>query len=188
MSSRSSSSPPHFNSYHHVGYVRSAHGIRGEVAVKLFAGRADWRADVATLELLPDGARELRSFGIESIRPHKDGLLIVFAGVGDRDAAEALKGALVYISDDLLEAPAGEAIFLKQILDFTVVDSEGQVLGQIIDFATNGAQDLLVLRRASNDRRALVPFVDAFITAIDFDARRVIMELPDGLLELSDQA
>ena len=184
MSSRSSSSPPQFENLHHVGYVRSAHGIRGELAVKLLAGHADWLNRASNLALLAPNAERPTTLAIKAVRPHKDGLLVVFAEVRDRNEAEALKGAQVYVAEDLLEAAKGEPIFLKEILGFAVIDPGGVGLGEIVDFATNGAQDLLVLKRASDGRRALVPFVDAFIVGIDFDARVVRMDLPDGLLDL----
>ena len=59
---------------------------------------------------------------------------------------------------------------------------EGELIGEIVDFSSNGAQDLLVVKTTAG-HEALVPFVDDFIFNIDFDARQVRMDLPPGLIE-----
>lgn len=186
MSSRSSSSYPEFKSFHRVGFVAGAHGIRGEVFVRLFAGAADWRTDSGVLHLLPDGATALSKTDVRALKLHKDGFIVTLAGVPDRNAAERLKGAQVYIDEALLESEPGEAIFLREVLGFTLIDLDDAPLGEVVDFATNGQQDLLVVRRADSGKRALVPFVEAFVVDINVDARTVRVDLPEGLLTLGD--
>lgn len=108
-------------------------------------------------------------------------------GCADRNRAEELRKSLVYISDSLLVAEAGEQIFLKQILGFVVVDISGRRLGVVRAFGTNGVQDLLRVERegeAGGGGEALVPFIDEFIVSLDFDRREIKMDLPEGLLDI----
>lgn len=184
MSSRSSSNSRFFSNvsfegYHRVGFVKSAHGLRGELHIGLFAGRADWESD--TLALLLPGAQELKVFEIQAQRPHKEGLLVTLKGVSDRNQSESLRKSQVYIPEDVLEAEEGEPIFLRQIQGFEVVDKEGNRLGKIESFASNGPQDLLEVRTPKGLQ--LVPFVDDFILDIDFEKGEVHMDLPPGLIE-----
>jgi 16S rRNA processing protein RimM len=171
-----------FDGYHRVGFIRSAHGIRGEVHVQLFAGQADWEAE--ELFLVLPGTRELKKFALVSERPHKDGLIAVLEGIQDRNAAEAIAKSPVYVSNDVLVSEEGEQIFLHEILQFDVVDPHGAILGRIESFQDNGAQDLLEVRTSKG--LSLVPFVDDFIVEIDFDKKQVRMDLPPGLIDPED--
>lgn len=150
--------------------------------VQLFAGQADWEAE--ELFLVLPGTRELKRFALVSERPHKEGLIAVLEGVGDRNAAEAIAKSPVYVSNEVLVSENGEQIFLHEILGFDVTDPAGQVLGRIEAFRDNGAQDLLEVRTGKG--LSLVPFVDDFIVEIDFDKKQVRMDLPPGLIDAED--
>lgn len=184
MSSRSSSNsrpPKSIPGYYCVGYVRSAHGIRGELGIALFAGKADWLDLADELSLLPrSGEGSLRAFAIDKARPHKDGLIALLEGLSSRNEAELWKGAQVYVPEELLTAEPGEAIYLRQIQGFDLADGQGHVLGRIFGFSTNGSQDLL--RVDVQGREVLVPFIDEFILSIEMESRQVRMDLPPGLL------
>jgi 16S rRNA processing protein RimM len=114
------------------------------------------------------------------IRPHKDGLIAELKGVVDRNHSETLRKSAVYIPEAALQAEPGEAIYLQQILGFTLVDVSQNVLGEVVGFATNGAQDLLRVKPA-DQAEFLVPFIEQFLVKIDFDKRQVSMDLPPGL-------
>jgi 16S rRNA processing protein RimM len=181
VSSRSSNNPPSFPGYHRVGWIKSAHGIRGELYIQLYAGQADWLDGLESIFFLND---ELKEWRVLAAKPHKEGLILSVEGCADRNMAESLRGRAVYILEDLLVAEDGEEIFLHQILDFTVCDADGRRIGVIRGFATNGAQDLLRVEREGGAGEALIPFVDDFIVRLDFDKRELLMELPDGLLDV----
>lgn len=185
MSSGSKFTPPKFENFHCVGWVSSAHGIRGEVFVRLYAGQSDWHLDAETLSLLLKSADALKDFHLQKITPHKDGLIVKFAEIKDRNQAEAIAKSGVYIPEDLLQSPEGEPVFLKQIEGFAVVDKDGVSLGQISGFASNGPQDLLKVKTPEG-KEALVPLVDAFLVHIDFDKQQVTMDLPPGLFNLEE--
>lgn len=188
MSSRSSNKsfqPPKFPGLHCVGWIQTAHGIRGEVFVRLYAQKADWLSSLQSFQLLTKNSPSPIGFDVQAARPHKEGLIVTLAGVKDRNRAEELVRSGVYIEDSMLESEAGEPIFLAQILGFQLIDLQGVVLGEIAGFGSNGPQDLLKVQKPSGGE-GLVPFVEAFIRNIDFDKRTVAMELPEGLLDLED--
>lgn len=188
MFSRSSNkfTPKSFPGYHCVGWVKQAHGIRGELFVQLYAAKADWLSDLNNIFLLPPNENALKTWEVEVCRPHKDGLILKVKGVSDRNTSETMRKSGVYIPDELLEAEEGEGIFLKQILNFEVVDRAGVPLGKITGFSSNGVQDLLHLQRAGKPE-ALVPFIDQFLVNIDFDKSQVKMDLPRGLIDLEEE-
>ncbi len=163
-----------------VGWVKDAHSLRGEVYVQLTAKTADWLDSAAELFLQAKPDEAHLPMKIERAKPFKDGLLVKFEGVNDRNASEALRKHLVFIDEELLVAGEGDPVFLNQLLDFVVFDKDFKV-GTVVGFATNGAQDLL---RVQLDKggEALVPLVDAYILSIDFDKLHLSMDLPPGLL------
>lgn len=184
-SSNSSFSPANFPGFHCVGWVQSAHGLRGELFVRLYAGVADWQNDAENLSLLLKNESSLKSFSIHKMSAHKDGFIVKFNEVRDRNHADALAKSGVYVSEDLLQSDEGEPVFLKQIDGFEVLDKEGALLGKITGFGSNGPQDLLKVQTPAM-KEALVPLVDAFLVHIDFDKQTVTMDLPPGLLNLED--
>lgn len=184
--SNKSFTPKSFPGYHCVGWVKSAHGIRGEIFIQLYASKADWLSSLNNIFLLLPGGSELSAWEVEFRRPHKEGLILKVKGCSDRNKSETMRKSGAYIPESWLQAEPGAAIFLAQILNFAVLDRTGLELGKISGFATNGMQDLLRLQRARGPE-ALIPFVDAFIVNIDFDKHQVTMDLPPGLLSIEEE-
>ncbi len=183
--SNSSFTPPKFESFQCVGWIQSAHGIRGEVFVRLYAGQADWQDAAEGLSVLLKGTTALKNFSVHKMSAHKDGLIVKFDEIRDRNQAEAIAKSGVYVSESLLESGEGEPVFLKQIDGFAVCEKDGTPLGKITGFGSNGPQDLLKVQ-TPDGKEALVPLVDAFLVHIDFDKHQVTMDLPPGLFNLEE--
>ncbi|MGZ3723365.1 MAG: ribosome maturation factor RimM [Bdellovibrionales bacterium] len=169
-----------------MGWVKQAHGIRGELFVQLYARKADWLSDLNNIFLLAPKETSLKSWEVEVCRPHKDGLILKVKGVNDRNLSETMKRTGVYIPEETLVADEDDGIYLKRVLDFEVIDPAGVILGKITGFATNGMQDLLRVQTPKG-HEALIPFVEAFIVNIDFDKHQVKMDLPQGLIDLEEK-
>jgi 16S rRNA processing protein RimM len=153
-----------------VGRVGRAHGLRGEVAVTFSSNRPERSAPGAVLFA---GDRELV---VEASRPHQGRVLLRFAGVDDRSAAEALLGV------ELTAAPLGDEVeladdelWVHEVVGAEVHDRTGAVLGRVAAVEANPAHDLLVL-----DGGALVPMV--FV--VEQRDGVVVVDPPDGLLDL----
>lgn len=167
-----------------VGKIKEAHGLRGDLYVLIFSGEAAWEAELTEFCLAKDETlANKKIFQVEKSKPFKKGLMIKPHGVLDRTAAELLKGQLFFIPENLLVADEGDSIFLEEIEGFQVLKKSGEGIGPIVGFSTNTFQDLLVIKTDSG-RHVEIPFVDAFVIDIDHEARQVIVDLPEGLLEL----
>ena len=169
-----------------MGWVKDAHGLRGDLYVQLFAKSADWleSADHLHLEKVAPAALESVAFAIEKAKPFKDGLIVKLESFVDRTFAEGWRKAKVYILAELLVSEPGQQVFLDQLLDFSVWD-KGLAVGVVRGFGTNGPQDLLRVERVSGGE-ALVPLVEAYILSIDFEGRKILMDLPPGLLSVEE--
>lgn len=103
-----------------------------------------------------------------------------FAGVDDREAAEALRGPLYVPSGEARALEAGE-FWEHDLQGLDVVHAKtGEVVGTIVHVLEGPAQDLLVLDTPAGER--MVPFVSEIVVGVDMDARRVEVDPPEGLL------
>ncbi|MEE1931141.1 ribosome maturation factor RimM [Streptomyces sp. TRM 70351] len=164
-----------------VARIGRAHGIRGEVTVEV-------RTDEPELRLGPGAvlATEPASAGpltIESGRVHSGRLLLRFAGVADRSAAEALRNTLLIAEVDPDEVPDDpEEFYDHQLVDLDVVTRDGTEVGRIAEIAHLPGQDLLVVRRPQGGE-VMIPFVTAFVPEIDLAEQRAVIAPPPGLLD-----
>lgn len=158
-----------------VGRILRPHGVRGEVAVEPYSEVED-RFDRGA-ELLLGG----RSLTVATVRPHRGGLLVRFDGVDDREAAEALRGGVLEILREAVpEAPEGTWYYF-QLVGCRCRDRREGDLGEVVDVIEDGGGVLLDVRAAG--RRLLVPFVRDFVREVDPEARRLELDLPEGLVE-----
>ena len=108
-----------------------------------------------------------------------------FEGVDDRDAAEELIRAILWIDQDAATAaPEDNAWYDHQLVGLDVV-RDGVVVGRVIRVEHFPSQDLLVVRPtgAGADAEVLVPFVAAIVPEVDIEAGRVVVTPPPGLFE-----
>lgn len=163
-----------------IGRVVKAHGIRGEVAVHVLSD-VPGRFDPGTPVRLGGSAAT-----IEASRPHQGRLLVRFAGVADRTAAERLRG-------NLIEAPPvdvseSETYFAHELIDLAVVDDDGAALGTVsalIELPGAAGYDLLEVSREDGSTW-LLPAADEFVvveTTEDGTERLRLVDPPAGLLD-----
>ncbi len=149
-----------------------AHGVRGVVRVRA-------SADFSGVDALwLDDTR----FAVRHASRDKDEWLITLEGVGDRDAADALRGRTVRIPRDAV-ALADDELLVADLVGCTVVDVTGAILGEVTGTFHSGAHEVLELRRP-DARELLLPLVDAFVVSIDVEAKRIVFDPPEGLLDL----
>lgn len=160
-----------------VGYVSRAHGIKGAVIVR---DLGDEGAQFAPgRELISDGAG-IPVLTVAAAHPHKDGILVLFEQVTDRNQAEGLRGVSLYV--DIAERRGLEAdeYWPEQLIGLAVISIDGIPLGEVIDLIAGSVQDRLVVATADGDRE--VPFVAAIVTSVDIEGGRVVVDPPRGLL------
>ena len=160
-----------------VATVGRPHGLRGEVAVQLRTDSPQQRfATGATVRV--EGASE--TLEVAACRWQHGGLLVRFAGINDRSAAESLRGR-VLVADVPGDESAGEGeYFDRQLIGLAVHTATGQEVGRVSSVQHLPAQDLLVVDTAGGER--LVPFVCELVPEVDVDGGRlVVVDLP-GLL------
>jgi len=168
-----------------MGAIIGAHGIKGEVKVKSFA--SDPKA-IAAYGALADAKG--RSFDLALVgkgTPGKGGtgqdiLIARIKGVGDRNAAEALKGVELFVARDRLPAIAEEEFYSADLIGLAVTDRNGAVLGRVATVENYGAGDVLGIEdgpKGSFD----VAFTRALVPLVDIAAGRIELDLPDDFFD-----
>jgi 16S rRNA processing protein RimM len=139
--------------------VAGAHGIAGEVRLKLFTASTD---NLKPHRRFEAGGRVLT---LVSVRPGPQGAVARFAEVGDRTAAESLRGTVLTVPRDSLPAlPPGE-FYWHDLVGLKVVSPGGEPLGEVVAVENFGASDLLEVARPDGVR-VLVPLIPVAVPVV----------------------
>jgi 16S rRNA processing protein RimM len=169
---------------HVVARIGKAHGLRGEVTVQTHTDAPEQRfvvgAEFATQTPAGDEGAPLV---LRSVRVHQGTYLLGFEGVPDRTSAEALRNTRLVAEEEPVDEEDGW--YEEDLLGFAVALADGTEVGTVAALHIRPVQDLLEVRLVGGGR-ALVPFVDEIVPEVDEEARRVVIDPPDGLLDLGE--
>jgi 16S rRNA processing protein RimM len=172
-----------------VGRVRKAHGIRGEVVVEVitdepdavFASGRRILAGTTTGDLAPNRL-ELH---IGGTRPFNDGLLVAFAEVPDRNAAETWRGRYLLLPADELPAPDENEVYVHDLVGMRVELVGGQPVGTVEEIYELPQGLAIDVRRTAprETETVMLPYDDRTVASVDKAARVIVVTPPEGLVE-----
>lgn len=160
-----------------VGTIGRAHGLRGEVSVRVRTDEPARRFHPGACVVVDGRRRTLRA-----VRWHSGVLLVAFEGIEDRTGAEALRGHDVWarvVGDE--EPAADDEFYDRQLVGLEVHDAAGGVRGRVRAVLHLPGQDVLAVDTGAGER--LVPFVAALVPVVDLRAGFVQVADVRGLLE-----
>jgi 16S rRNA processing protein RimM len=167
-----------------IAKVVKPQGNRGEVSAELLTDFPEKFSERKRLFAARDGSR--RELQLEAFWLHKGRVVLKFAGVESISDAETLAGAEIQIAASEraeLEAGANEmAVYLSELEGCAVFDG-GREIGKVLRVEPTGEVANLVVE-AHGGRELLIPFAAAYIVKLDTAAKRLEMQLPEGLLEI----
>ena len=164
-----------------VGRIGRPHGVRGEVTVEVRSDDPDLRF-VPGAVLRTDPA-ERGPITIAGVHWHSGTLLLRLEGVDSREAAEAVRNTeLVVPVAELPEIEDPDSYYDHQLVGLTARLPDDAVLGEVTAIL-HEAQDLLVVRRVEGGE-VLIPFVSAIVPTVDLAGGFVVVDPPEGLLDL----
>lgn len=173
-----------------VGRLVKAHGLKGAIKLELFTDDPDGRfvpGATFTLQVPEASPWHGKPLTVREFRWMNSHAVAFFEGVDDRDAAEGLVKAILWIDEDENAAPTeDDAWYDHQLVGLDVVRDE-VIVGRVIRVDHFPAQDLLIVRTpgtaGGEGGEVLVPFVKAIVPVVDVAAGRVTVTPPAGLFE-----
>jgi 16S rRNA processing protein RimM len=180
--SATTSAEPDWEALVTVGTVARAHGLAGQVVVAGHnADAADrFRPGVALHTQLLGAPRVLV---VTRASPFQSRWLVAFDGVTDRDAADQLHGADLRVAVESLPALPDGAFYHHALVDCEVHTTSGQCIGRVSRVEGGSGQSVLVV--AMGGHEVLIPLVEALCPVIDPEHGRIVVDPPEGLLELN---
>jgi 16S rRNA processing protein RimM len=164
-----------------VGRIGRPHGVRGEVTVEVRTDDPDLRFAMGSVLLTEPASRG--PLTVTRAHWHGTTLLLSLDGIDSRDAAEAVRNTELLVAvADLPEIDDADSFYDHQLVGLTARLPDESVLGEVTA-VRHEAQDLLVVRRAEGGE-LLVPFVAAIVPTVDVGGGFVVVDPPEGLLDL----
>ena len=164
-----------------VARVHRPHGLRGEVSAEVVTAFPERLRPGAALIWQKDA--QTRRLELAEARAHGNRMLLRFDAIADAGAARALAGGDLCVAvEDAVPPPEGY-FYSHELRGFACVDPRGLPIGTAAGVQETPAGPLLSVT-LPNGKEALVPFVAEYVTRIDRSGRSIILDLPEGLLEL----
>lgn len=157
--------------YIEAGRITNTHGVSGEVKIEV------WLDSPAFLKKFDRLFLEGQEMKVLSARVHKGFLITKLEGIGDVNAAMALKGKTVYILRTDARLPRG-AYFLQDIIGARVQDEQGREIGLLTEVLERPASHIYVVQGAEEH---LIPAVPEFILSTDPEAGVITVRLIEGM-------
>jgi 16S rRNA processing protein RimM len=166
-----------------VGRLRKPHGLKGdstlfpltdEPETLLAAGSEVWLVGL-------DGEVVAGPLTIERSRSYHREWLVKFAGADGREALEPWRGLFVAVSGERVTPPKDDEVYLHELTGFSVRHADGTPLGLVSNLYELPAG--LMIEVQGPKREFLLPYKKEFVRVVDRAARRLVVTLPEGLIE-----
>ena len=177
---RSSSAKPVSEQLIPLGEIVGTHGLDGWLKFNPF--NPESTALESAREVFIEREDSRRPHLLEAVRPHNRQFLIKFHGVESIEAAKTYTGARLCVNEDSLPALKSGEYYHYQAIGLEVLDTKGKRLGTLSRIWVVGAREIYVVSDAAKEY--LIPAVKEIVEKIDFDSGKMIINPPDGLLDL----
>lgn len=175
-----------------VGRILDAWGVKGWVRIQPFA--ADPQALFSSRRWFlkpPEGKGPRRPASVDTlpsllkvsqVKRHGDGVVMLAQDVDSRDAAEALRGARIFISRSSFPSADSDEFYWVDLIGLTVVNLHGEMLGTVVGLIDTGPHSVLRITPSPDAdpkdeaTERLVPFVGAYVTDVSLSDRRITVD------------
>jgi 16S rRNA processing protein RimM len=161
-----------------MGLVLGVHGIKGAVRILSYAAEPE---DIASYGPLEDESGG-RKFSLTVVGKARGAVLAEVEGIGDRDAATALKGTKLYVRRSALPTPAEGEFYWDDLVGLRAELKDGTALGEVTAVHDYGGGPSLEVKREAG-ASVMVPFTNRVVPVVDLEAGRLVIDPPEGLLD-----
>ncbi|HYF41939.1 MAG TPA: ribosome maturation factor RimM [Ramlibacter sp.] len=166
-----------------VGRIADAWGIKGwfKVLPHSASPEALFSSKRWYLQPAERGAKTFSGTALLRVREakeHSDTIVACAQEVDDRDAAEALRGARIFVPRSSFPTAAEDEYYWVDLIGLAVVNREGVALGEVKELLSTGPQTVLVIgyEQEGKPQERMIPFVSAYVDGVDLPARRITVD------------
>jgi 16S rRNA processing protein RimM len=161
-----------------VGKLRRPHGVRGEMLMSVWTDFPE--------RLQPDKeiylGKSYQPYQINTIRDHRQELIVSFEGLTSRDDVGHLRNQVVYVRASEIPALPDDGIYLHQLIGLKVISEEDETeLGIVTEIIETGANHVLLVRRQGKSD-LLIPDIDPVVLNINLGKGEMLVRLIPGLI------
>ena len=172
-----------------VGRVVDAWGVKGWIKIQPFASDPQALFSSRRWFVKPPEAKDIKQFGtqpaasfpallkVNEAKEHGDVVVAQVQEVGDRNAAEALRGARIFVGRSSFPTASADEYYWVDLIGMSVANRQGDALGSVIGLIDTGPHS--VLRIQPSDPKAeerLVPFVAAYVDDVNIAEKRITVD------------
>lgn len=160
-----------------IGKAVAIQGLKGEIRVEPWCDSAEFLCSFE--ELYFDKGKTLVT--VEKSRPHKNVVVMKLSGVDTPEAAQALRGKILYMNREDVELPPG-TYFIQDLIGLSVEDADsGEVYGTLSEVTSTGANDVYHIKKDGNVY--LIPAIPDVIEKTDIEGGKLLIHKMEGLFE-----
>ena len=165
----------------YLGKIVRKYSFKGELLAKLDTDEPEMYTKLESVFV--DFNPNLVPFFIESSQLHKSTLLrFKLEDVDTEEDAEDLIGASLYLPLDMLPKLDGDKFYFHEVIGYTAIDESFGEIGVITNINDTTSQAIFEIER--DGKEVLIPMIDDFIKKLDRDKKTILLQVPDGLIDL----
>lgn len=165
----------------YLGKIAKKYSFKGEVLIYLDTDEPEIYENMESVFV--EFNKNLVPYFIENASLHKnDFLRVKFEDIDSEADADEIIGHKIYLPLTLLPQLEGNKFYYHEVIGFEIIDQKKGAVGIIQSINDSSAQPLFEVLH--NNTELLIPMIDPFILTIDRKAKKVIMDLPDGLIDM----
>lgn len=165
----------------YLGKIAKKFSFKGEVLIYLDTDEPELYEEMESVFV--EFNKNLIPFFIENCSLHKgDFLRVQFEDVNNEEEADKLIGCEIYLPLSMLPKLEGNKFYFHEVIGFEIEDINVGVFGIIESINDSTAQPLFEVLNGSV--KLLIPMIDQFLVKIDRENKKVVMDLPDGLIDM----
>lgn len=169
--------------YFEIGEIVNTHGVKGELKVIPLTDDINRYDELEWVYVRVKG--EQRRYDVESVRYHKNNVLLKLKNIDDMTCAEGVKGCFIEIPRELAIKLPKNSYFISDLIGCGVVDDNEGKIGRVVDVMETGSNDVYVVKDANN-KELLFPAIKEVILDVDIENRIIRVKLMEGLINYED--
>jgi 16S rRNA processing protein RimM len=161
-----------------IGRIVAAHGMRGNLKLRSYAESLEvFAAGCKVMATCADGCNAV--YDVNWAKPQGRSALLSLKGITSRGQADTLVGCDVFIDKNVLPELEEGTYYWSDLIGMDVYSVAGEYLGRLESIFETGSNDVYVVKHAGKER--LIPALKSVVVAVDLPARRMQVDLPEGL-------